>query len=354
MWKKQTVRDIDVAGKVVLLRTDYNVPLQRGRVMEDYRIRASLPTIEYLLEHGAKQIVIISHSGRPKGHDPEFSLAPVAKRLEKLLNGSVHFCECEKLVPDAKVVLLENLRFAKGEEENSAEFAKSLVERTGAEVFVQDAFGLVHRAHASMEAITKLLPSVAGLLLEKEVTALTEAMAHPERPLVAIIGGMKAEEKQPLIELFAKSANTVALGGRLGLDYAKLLPNVIIPLDYHYGADGKPYDIGDIATATIIEAVKQARTVVWNGVVGKVEEPEFARSSRLIAEAIGQSPTKSLILGGDTASFVIELQEQNPQLEYTLISTGGGSALELILGKRLPGIDALPNKTTVKRTIRIQ
>jgi len=354
MWKKQTVRDIDVTDKVVLLRTDYNVPIQRDRVVEDYRIRASLPTIEYLLEHGARQIVIISHLGRPKGRDPEFSLAPIAKHLDKLLHGSVYLYDGSGLVPDARVVMLENLRFNKGEEAGDAAFAKKLVEQTGAEIFVQDAFGMVHRAHASMVAITKLLPSVAGLLLEKEVVALTDAMARPKRPLLAIIGGSKVEDKQSLIELFAKSANTVALGGRLGLNYTNLSPNVTIPLDYHYGADGEPYDIGDIATATILDLVRQAGMVVWNGVVGKVEEAEFAKASRLIAEAIGQSPVQSLILGGDTASFVIELQAHDARLEYSLISTGGGSALELILGKKLPGIEALPNKAPKKRKLQIQ
>jgi len=344
MWKKKTVRDVDVKGKVVLLRTDYNVPIERGRVAEDYRIRASLPTIEYLLDHGAKQIVIIAHLGRPEGRERELSLLPVARRLEKLLNGAVYLYDGNGVVPDKKVVMLENLRFDKGEEAGSIEFAKKLVKQTKADIFVQDAFGMVHRRHASIVAITKLLPSVAGLLLEREVVAISKALARPKRPLLAIIGGSKVEDKQPLIELFAKTAETVALGGRLGLNFDNRAPNVIVPLDYHYGKDGKPYDIGEISTATIIDLVRSAGTVIWNGVVGKIEEKEFATASKLIAEAIGRGNAKSIILGGDTASFVVGLQERDPSLEYTLISTGGGSALEMILGKKLPGIAALQDK----------
>ncbi|MCL2002076.1 phosphoglycerate kinase [Candidatus Saccharibacteria bacterium] len=345
MFKKRTVRDIAVKNKVVLLRTDYNVPIQRGRITDDYRVTASLPTIEYLLEHGAKQVVIISHLGRPTGKERDFSLEPVAKRLEKLLRMPVYFQTSGKTIPsEPKIVMLENLRFDKGEEAGSASFAKKLIAQTKAELFVQDAFGLVHRAHASMVAITKLLPSVAGLLLEKEVDSVTKTMARPKRPLIAIIGGVKVEDKQPLIDLFAKTADTVALGGRLGINFNNTAGNVIVPLDYVYGKDGEPYDIGAISTATIVDLVKQAKTVIWNGVVGKVEEREFAEASKVIAEEIGLSDVTSLILGGDTSSFVLDLKTHDPELEYTLVSTGGGSALELILGKKLPGLDALPNK----------
>jgi phosphoglycerate kinase len=348
MWKKQTVRDINVKGKVVLLRTDYNVPLERGKVADDYRIRASLPTIEYLLDHDAKQVVIISHLGRPEGKDKAFSLAPVAKRLEKLLGSPVAFYTGGGDLPNARIVMLENLRFAKGEESGDAVFAKKLVKQTKADVFVQDAFGMVHRKHASMVAMAKLLPAAAGLLLEREVEEVTKALAKPKRPMLAIIGGSKVEDKQPLIDLFAKTADTVALGGRLGINFIHTAPNVVVPLDYRYGKDGEPYDIGDISTATILDLIRSAKTIIWNGVVGKVEDKGFDESSKRIAEAIGLAHATSLILGGDTSSFVLALLDRNPELKYTLISTGGGSALELILGKKLPGLDALPNKTVAK------
>ncbi|MCL2371596.1 phosphoglycerate kinase [Candidatus Saccharibacteria bacterium] len=345
MWKKQTVRDIDVEDKVVLLRVDYNVPMEHGRITEDYRVRESVPTINYLLEHGARQIVVVSHLGRPEGRDPELSLEPIARRLEELLKGSVRFWDSDDRIPeDAKVVLLENLRFHPGEDKGDLSFAEHLVAQTGATLFVQDAFGFAHRPTASMVAITKLLPSVSGLLLEKEVAAIDSAMQGPERPLLAIIGGSKVADKEQLIELFAKTADTVALGGRLGLEFHNTLQNVVAPIDYRYGRDEEAYDIGDISTATIVNLIREAGTVIWNGVVGMVEEPEFAESSRVIAEAIGESQVQSLILGGDTAGFVISLQEHNPKLRYSLISTGGGSALELILGKELPGITALPDK----------
>jgi phosphoglycerate kinase len=345
MWKKQTIRDINVKGKVVLLRTDYNVPLdERGKITEDYRIRASLPTIDYLLEHGAKRIVIISHLGRPEGVDESLSLAPVAKRLEKLLGQPVYFARETTDLPDTRVIMLENLRFSPKEEKRTAAFAKDLVKATKAQIFVQDAFGAVHRAHTSIVEIPKLLPSVAGLLLEREVDEITKAMKRPTRPLLAIIGGSKVKDKQPLIDLFAKTANMVALGGRLGLGFENAAPNITIPLDYRYGRDGEPYDIGDISAATIVDMVKGAGTVIWNGVVGKVEDKEFAESSQKVAEAIGKSGATSLILGGDTASFVIEMANREKSLEYSLVSTGGGSALELILGKKLPGIEALPNR----------
>ncbi|MDR0979699.1 MAG: phosphoglycerate kinase [Candidatus Nomurabacteria bacterium] len=344
MWKKQTVRDIAIKDKVVLLRADYNVPLERGKVVDDNRIFASLPTLRYLLAHDARQIVVISHLGRPEGRDKAFSLAPVAKRLNKLLGKPVKFYDGIGKMPSARIVMLENLRFNKGEEAGSVEFAKDLVAQTKADLFVQDAFGMVHRAHASMVAVAKLLPSVAGLLLESEVKAISEALDKPKRPLLAIIGGAKVEDKQPLIELFAKTADTVALGGRLGLDYAATTPNVVAPLDYNYNRAGEPYDIGEIATARIIDLIRSAKTIIWNGVVGKVEEMGFSKASRQIAEAIGDSRATSLILGGDTAGFVLGLQEREPSLKYTLISTGGGSALELILGKKMPGIDVLPDK----------
>ena len=229
-FTKQTINDINIQGKIVLVRADYNVPLSGDTVSSDYRITKSIPTLEALQEKGCK-IVIISHLGRPKSPDDvEFSLKPVAKRLSKLIKKDVTFVnECvgdsvKKAVSSMKqsdVVLLENLRFHPEEKKNDAEFAKSIVESTGAEVFVQDAFGVVHRAHASTDAITKLLPSVSGLLLEREVDTITTVMKKPERPLMAIIGGAKISDKIDIIHEFIKTADIVAIGGAMANTFLK-------------------------------------------------------------------------------------------------------------------------------------
>ena len=222
----KTIRDIDVKDKIVLMRVDYNVPLKDGKVTDDLRIRASVPTIEMLLEKGAKRVVLLSHLGRPEGkRNKEFSLAPVAKVLEKLLKvGLVGFYDLpkqgEKITMPAsfKVALLQNLRFDPGEEDNSAEFIKNIIDAVGAEVYVQDGFAVVHRAHASTDAVKEYLSVYAGLLVEKEVKNLSKVIDKPEKPVLLIIGGEKVEDKQPLIEKFEKLADSIVVGGQIAAD----------------------------------------------------------------------------------------------------------------------------------------
>lgn len=228
-FSKRTIKDVDVAGKRVLLRADYNVPIVRGRVSEDYRITQSIPTIKYLLDHGCDGLVIISHLGRPAGkRNSDFSLAPVARHLEQLLGKKVGFakdCIGEEVVYMANklkagdILMLENVRFHAGEEANDDKFARAIVEATGAEVFVQDGFGVVHRAHATTSAITKLLPSVAGLLLEKEVLAIEQVIKSPARPLTAVIGGAKISDKIELIKRFIELADCIAVGGAMANNF---------------------------------------------------------------------------------------------------------------------------------------
>ena len=222
----KTIRDIDVKNKIVLMRVDYNVPLKNGKVTDDLRIRASVPTIEMLLEKGAKRVVLLSHLGRPEGkRNKEFSLAPVAKVLEKLLKvGLVGFYDLPKqgeqikIPASFKVALLQNLRFDPGEEDNSAEFIKNIIDAVGAEVYVQDGFAVVHRAHASIDAVKEYLPVYAGLLVEKEVKNLSKVIDKPEKPVLLIIGGAKVEDKQPLIEKFEKLADSIVVGGKIAAD----------------------------------------------------------------------------------------------------------------------------------------
>ena len=222
----KTIKDINVKDKTVLIRVDYNVPIKNGKVESDLRIRASLPTIDYLLEHGAKQIILISHLGRPEGQsNPEFSLAPVAKSLEKLLDGKkVSFYplpspDHELEIPaTTKIALLENLRFDPGEEANDGDFIKRIVDATHADLYIQDGFAVIHRAHASTDAIKQHLPVYAGLLLEKEIENLQAATKHPARPVLLIIGGAKVDDKQPLIDKFSKIADRIVVGSKIAAD----------------------------------------------------------------------------------------------------------------------------------------
>ena len=357
MFNKKTVKDISVKGKVVLVRTDYNVPLKDGVVTSDLRIRASLPTINYLLENGAKKIILISHLGRPDGvRSPELSLAPVAKVLAELLpEHSVQFADdvsgpdvesAVRALPAGGILLLENLRFFAGEEKNSADFAGEIIESTHADVFVQDGFAVIHRAHASTDAIAKDLPAVAGLLVEKEVSTLTQVSENPKAPVLVIIGGAKVDDKQPLIDHFLNKVETIAVGGKIAADgYVASNPKIYVATDFAENADGAKLDIGPDSTAHIIELVNSAQTIIWNGVLGLVEEPEFATSSLAVARAIGQRQgITSVICGGDTAGFAENLTESEPDLQYSLISTGGGASLELLSGLSLPGLDALEDK----------
>ncbi len=373
MFNKKTIKDVNVKGLTVLVRTDYNVPLvpteiapegdfeagllaegERERIASDLRIRASLPTIEYLLKNKVSKIILISHLGRPKGkRDASLSLRPIAEKLAELLPGTtVNFVddvsgpEVEMSVedlPEGGILLLENLRFSADEEGNSESFAQEIVDSTHAELFVQDGFAVIHRAHASTDAITKLLPSVAGLLLEREVEALSKLVDNPDRPLVVVIGGAKVEDKQPLIDKFLGIADTIYVGGKIAADgYTSSNPKIVVAEDFDEDGAGHKLDIGPLSTGKLVELVGGAKTVLWNGVLGKVEDPTYATSSTILAKTLGENPhITSVICGGDTAGFVEELMENEPELHYSLISTGGGAALELLSGEPLPGLDGL-------------
>lgn len=342
----KTLKDIDVKDKIVLVRTDYNVPLKDGQIESDLRIRASLPTIEYLREQGAKKIILMSHLGRPKGWDDELSLKIVAERMKAQFVGQISGEEVKVAVedlPEGGILLLENLRFDPREKENSSELAREIVESTGAEVFVQDGFAVTHRAHASTDAITKLLPSVAGKLVEKEVAGLTRVLTNPERPLVVVIGGAKVEDKSPLIEKFEQAADKILVGGKIAADgYVADDEKIYVAEDFDLDAEGAKLDIGPLSAGKILEELKGAKTVLWNGVLGKVEDPAFSTSTEMVAKFLGEHPEiTSIICGGDTAGFVEELIEKNPELNYSLVSTGGGAALVLLTGGEMPGLNAL-------------
>lgn len=405
----KTVKDISVEGKQILMRADYNVPLNEdGTIADDYRIVASLPTIKYLTERGAR-VVIVAHLGRP--HDQvelKYSLTPVAERLSRLLGKPVRFVpDCVGAVVSTatrnmkpgEVVLLENLRFYPGEKKNDLEFARHLVESTHAELFVQDGFGVVHRAHASTSAITKLLPSVAGILLEKEYVAIKSATDSPNRPLTTVIGGAKIADKMPLARKFIQIADNVVIGGALannffrragrdigdsvaddGVEADKLVDQIladakakwgdatsehfILPSDVAVSDDGsltndtprhevglgdvhapaKIYDAGSKTMDKLDELVAESGTVIWNGTLGMAEYPNFAHGSARLALALAKNPrVVSVIGGGDTADFVRHWDSLEGG-SFTHVSTGGGASLELMAGMDLPGISALEPK----------
>ena len=345
----KTIQDIDLKDKIVLMRADYNVPIKNNKVENNLRIRANIPTIKYLLDHGAKKIVILSHLGRPEGKpNPDFSLAPVAKALAKLLpDESVKFCplpaegQSIKESPDTKIYLLENLRFDPGEEENSEAFIKNIIDASSADLYVQDGFAVIHRAHASTDAVQKFLPIYAGLLLEKEVSNLKSVLDHPAGPVLLIIGGSKVEDKQPLIDKFNKIADHIIVGGKIAADgYQSTDSKVYVAEDFDVDSKGHKLDIGPISTGKFANLITDANTIIWNGLLGKAEDPAYATASTIVAELIGEKQAATtLICGGDTTGFVENLVEDHPNLHYSLISTGGGAALELLLGKKLPGLE---------------
>lgn len=426
-FSKKTIRDIDLAGKKVLLRADYNVPIKDGKITDDYRVQQSLPTVKYLLDQGAA-VIICSHLGRPDGkpNDAE-SLFPVAKRLHELLGRPVEFapdCVGERAEKPAKklqsggVLLLENLRFHAEEEANDEAFARQLASL--ADIFVQDGFGVVHRAHASTDAVTRHLQSVAGLLLEREVDTITRVMEEPARPLVAVVGGAKISDKIEVLQRFIDIADVVAVGGAMANTFlqaqgikvgksktepddlplakeilhkareAKKQRNFVfyLPQDgvvaskvdtsastrivdwsAHVIADIEAYpkrplhdasqvapdemilDIGPFSGSFIAGMIQLAGTVVWNGAMGVTETKGLqgpigptAHGTELLTEAmLGQFGNKpfSLVGGGDTVGFI----EQRGLIEYfNHVSTGGGASLELMSGRKLPGVEALENK----------
>lgn len=398
---KLTIKDVPLDNQTVLVRTGYDVPLDsKGKISDDLRIRASLPTLEYLIKRGCK-IVIIAHLGRPEGHDEKFSLEPVAQRLATLLKRDVRFVDdcigdkvyqVVKRAPAGSIIMLENLRFYKEEEADNHEFAKKIAKATGARYFVQDAFSNVHRSHASMHAITLYIPSVAGLLVEDEYMTITSAMLTPKRPLVAVMGGAKVSDKIPLIERFVEVADTIVVGGELantflahkGLpvgvshiekdqfevidrmyDAATKKKNtsvdqfVVLPTDVavassidsneprrvvavnNVGETDNMLDIGDQSIEKLVEIMKSAGTVIWNGTLGYAEKPAWAHGSARLALALASQPeTTSIIGGGDTADFVLKWDGHDGK-SFTHVSTGGGASLELMSGDKLPGVESL-------------
>lgn len=382
---------IALAGKTVLLRTDYNVPIQNGKVHDDFRIRASLPTIEHLLKNNCR-IIIVSHLGRPDGKaTPEFSLRPVAQRLTDLLRKKISFAQTIATAKnsDAQIIMLENLRFDPREEANDPMLAKELAEL--ADVYVDDAFAAIHRAHASIVGVTKLLPSAAGLLVQAEVTALHDVLNKPKKPFLAIAGGAKVADKIELLEQLIAKANTLFVGGAMANTFlasqgisigvskyeedelaeakrllAKARRNnvrVILPSDVvvakkieagseswtinlsDIDADDIIVDIGPKTIKVALDTIKSGGTVLWNGPLGVDEIPEFAKGTLKLARGIIASKSHSVIGGGDTADV---LDKAGLHKKFSFVSTGGGAALELLAGKELPGLVALSGKIDSK------
>jgi phosphoglycerate kinase len=350
----RSVRDADVAGERVLVRADLNVPLDDGEVADDSRIRAALPTIELLIERGAGRVILCSHLGRPKGEpDPRYSLRPIAVRLAELLGREVAFDDRA-----APLTLLENTRFRREETENGEGYARELAAL--ADLYVNDAFGSAHRAHASTEAVAHLLPAYAGLLLERELSELGKLLGTPERPFVAVVGGLKVEDKIGVLERLTERADTLLIGGKMAEQMRERNPlnaPIELPSDVVAAAelaadaqakivpfDGVPegwlgLDIGPETRIAFAERIARARTVFWNGPMGVFEWSRFAEGTRAVAEAIASSSAFSVVGGGDSVRAVraLGLAER-----ISWVSTGGGAALELLEGKELPGVAAIP------------
>ena len=394
-FKKRTVRDLDPKGKRVLVRVDFNVPLDKGAVADDTRIRAALPTIRLLQARGGA-LALVSHLGRPKGRDAKLSLAPVAKRLGELLGREV------PLMPDAvgqeiarrvralepgDLVLLENVRFHREEEENDPAFARALA--TGFDAYVNDAFGTAHRAHASTEGIARILPAYAGLLLEKELTALGGILEHPAKPFLAIIGGAKVSTKMDVLRSLVPRVDALAIGGGMantfllaaghGVGRSLVEPEketearrvtdevegngktLLIPVDVvcapspdeDGAAAAGVFDVDDVPSGQAIVdvgprtleryagVIGRAKTIFWNGPLGVFEVPAFANGTRRVAELLASSGAVTVVGGGESVQAV---EEAGLAEKMTHVSTGGGASLELTEGKTLPGVAAIPDR----------
>jgi phosphoglycerate kinase len=342
----RSVREADVGGKRVLVRADLNVPLDDGEVADDTRIRAALPTLELLLERDASEIAVCSHLGRPKGPDPAFSMRPVEERLRELLT-------------DERIEVLENTRFHPGETTNDPELARELA---GArDLYVNDAFGSAHRAHASTVGVAQLLPAYAGLLLERELEELGKLLGKVERPFVLVSGGAKVEDKLGVLEDLGRKADTVLIGGKMAAELASRSPlegvAAVLPVDVvaaaAFAADAEtrivPFDqvpegwfaldIGPETRVRFEEEIARARTLFWNGPMGVFEWPRFAEGTKAVAEAVAASDAYSVVGGADSARALAELGLED---QVSWLSTGGGAALELLEGKELPGVAAIP------------
>jgi phosphoglycerate kinase len=339
--KPRSVREAEVSGKRVLLRVDFNVPLENGRVADETRIRATLPTIQLLLERDASALRLVSHLGRPKGPDSAFSMEPVRGRLSEL-------------VSDERIELLENTRFDPGETKNDHDFARQLAE--GCDLYVNDAFGAAHRAHASTVAVAEILPAYAGLLLERELEELGALLEEPERPFVAVLGGAKVEDKMGVLESLSERADTLLIGGKMATEVEPrdgyLLPqDVIAAAAFEPDAEAKivpadelpdgwlGLDIGPETRAAFAERIGEARTVFWNGPVGVFEWERFAGGTKAVAEAVAGAEARTVVGGGDSVRAIDELGLTD-RIDW--VSTGGGASLELLEGKELPGVVAIP------------
>lgn len=392
---KKTIGDVDVQGKRVLLRADFNVPLDpdSGRVLDDTRIRAALPTIEYLRERETR-LVLCSHLGRPKGVDESLRLAPVARRLGELLGSPVKTTDdcvgrrvekAAQALGSGDVLLLENLRFHPEEEGNDPGFARALASL--ADVYVNDAFGTAHRAHASTAGVAAYLPAVAGFLMEKELTFLGKALASPDRPFAAVIGGAKISTKMGVLENLLQKVDRLLIGGGMACTFLKaeglevgqslleeefvgtarqvmerasqrglmlLLPADVIVAD-RFEADARrqqvsakeipvdwqTMDIGEKTTEAFIDALRDCKTVLWNGPMGVIEFEPFSRGSHRLAEAIARLEATTIVGGGETVAVVERLGLEG---KFSHVSTGGGAALEFLEGRELPGVAALEDK----------
>ncbi len=391
MFNKKSISDIDVNGKKVLVRVDFNVPIKEGKIKDDTRMTAALPTIQYLLDHGAA-VILFSHLGRPNDEpDPQYSLAPVAEHLGKLIPNRVKFAgDCVGEIAEAaaadlkagEVLVLENTRFYKAEKKNDPEMAKKFAKL--ADVYVNDAFGSAHRAHASTEGVAQYLPAVAGFLMEKEIRYLGEAIANPARPFVAILGGAKISDKIGVIDNLLNQADEVLIGGGMAntflkakgfhmadslveeeaLETAKELltkggQKLYLPVDLVIanafsneaefkvtGLENVPdgwriLDIGPKTVEEFARVIAKAGTVVWNGPMGVFEMSNFAKGTFGVAEAVASSGAVSIIGGGDSVSAI---NQSGLSEKVTHISTGGGASLEMLEGKILPGLAALQDK----------
>jgi phosphoglycerate kinase len=393
---KRSIKDLDLKGRRVLIRVDFNVPIKNGTITDDTRIRASLPTIKYAIEHGARSVILCSHLGRPKGKpSPEYSLKPVAAALSKLLNRPVSFAEdcvgepARRAVEQAGangVVLLENLRFHAEEEKNDREFAKQLAAL--ADVYVNDAFGSAHRAHASTEGIVRhVKEAAAGFLMAAELEHLGRVLERPERPFVAILGGAKVSDKLEVIENLIPRVDTLLIGGAMAYTFfkARNLPvgkslveqdlvagaeeiearakarnlRLELPVDHvvapklEAGAPSETLDVGDAkigdrmgldigpkTIATYRDVIARAKTVIWNGPMGVFEIDQFAKGTMEVAKAVASVNGTTVIGGGDSIAAVAKAGVSD---KITHISTGGGASLEFLGGRELPGVAALPN-----------
>jgi phosphoglycerate kinase len=376
----RTLDDLgDLAGKNVVARVDFNVPLDGERITDDARIRAALPTLQELQRRGAARIALLAHLGRPKGVDPAFSLKPVAQRLGELLDTDVRLVDTPEDVDGTGIVMVENVRFFDGETKDDASLAQRYA--SAGDVYVNDAFGAAHRAHASTHGVAKLLPSAAGLLLQREVETLTSILKDPERPLVAIVGGAKVTDKIGVLEAFLQVADAILIGGAMcfpffkaqghevgaslceaeGLEPARRVLDAAgdklrLPVDLVCGeafaadtpvteVDGidvpeglMGLDVGPRTADAYGEVIAGAGTVFWNGPMGAFELAPFASGTRAVAEAVAETKATTVVGGGDSAAA---LRQFGLEDQVTHLSTGGGASLELIEGKTLPGVEVL-------------